>query len=283
MNFGSRAAGAGHAPLAGTAVRGDAYVFVPVPKRLWGANEMSDAWASPEELTAISEARTFGVVTRLYNPVPGAPEAVLVYAGPAGPSPALAPLLEVLSRRGPVDQEAAPRFFVCTQGTRDRCCAKWGFAVQREALRLFETGASPFRPFECSHLGGDRFAATGVFMPSGTMHGHLDTADLQAVAAAESEGVVSPATYRGRVFEAQLTQVVRAGLARDGWLRDANTPLAIAGEAADGALEVEWDGGRYAVSLEPMETRFFSSCANMDRGRTSRGRRFTYAGAQPLD
>ncbi len=40
MKFCSREARAHGAILAGTAVRGDAYVFAPVPKRLWRASEL---------------------------------------------------------------------------------------------------------------------------------------------------------------------------------------------------------------------------------------------------
>ena len=283
MNFCSRAALAGEARLAGTGVRGDAYVFLPVAKQLWGASEMNHGWASEAELDAVRRARRGGVVTRLYDPRPQAsPPEVLVHEAPgAAPADELVALLALFGRRWAVEETPAPRFAVCTHGTRDRCCAKWGFAVYREALRLFREGRSPFQPVECSHLGGDRYAATGVFFPSGGMYGHLEVADVEAVTAAEAADTLLPAKYRGRVFEAEAAQVVRAGLARDGLATGATTPLAMEQTRA-GELRVETSAGAFAVSLATEETRFYPSCAAMDRGRLSRSRRLVYAGARRL-
>lgn len=288
MNFCSRAALAQGTPLAGTGVRGDAYVFVPVDKQLWGASELNAAWASPQELEAIKAARQGGVVTRLYDPGRAeAPAAILVHQAPDRPARhAVDSLLSALSQRWGVGAgEPRPRLAICTQGTRDRCCAKYGFAAVREAKRLFAAGLSPFEPLECSHLGGDRFAATGVFFPSGGMYAHLDSLDLAALARAEAEGRLLPEHYRGCVFEPQLLQVVRAGLARDGVLDDAAAAIALLDEPAADATEVRvavGGGAVFAVRLEVIETRFFASCGAMDRGRSARSHRPAYIEARRL-
>jgi hypothetical protein len=292
VNFCSRAAQAGENPLPGSAARGAAYVLLPVGKQLWGERELNRTWASPAELEAMRQARRDGgVVTRLYNPPrdPLAGEAaVLVYPGPdAGgrTAEALEGLLAAFHGRWPVDATGARRLAICTQGTRDRCCAKWGFAVYQAARRLHQAGASAFEPLECSHLGGDRFAATGVFFPSGSMYGHLDSIDLAAVAAAEAAGALAPGPYRGRVYESELTQVVRAGLARDGHGADARAPIEILTPTPlDGEVEVALaaDGRRFSVGLASIETRFFSSCEALEEGKASRARRLVYVGARAL-
>ena len=59
---------------------------------------------------------------------------------------------------------AAPIEFVCTHSTRDACCAVHG-------RRRIAT--APSDVWECSHLGGHRFAATSLFLPSGRLYGRL--------------------------------------------------------------------------------------------------------------
>lgn len=57
-----------------------------------------------------------------------------------------------------------PIEFVCTHSTRDACCAIHG-------RRRVTT--APDDVWECSHLGGHRFAATSLFLPSGRVYGRL--------------------------------------------------------------------------------------------------------------
>jgi erythromycin esterase-like protein len=197
-----------------------------------------------------------------------------VHRGPTDADETIAALLGVFASRWPAEESGRPRVAICTQGTRDRCCAKWGFAAHRQALRLFTEGASPFEPLECSHLGGDRYAATGVFFPSGSMYAYLDSADLPALIGGEAEGRITPANYRGRVFEPELVQVLRGGLARDGHLQAAAAPITLL-DPDDGGrvVHVSLDGGAsFAVRLGEVETTFYASCANLDRRKRSRGR-----------
>lgn len=51
--------------------------------------------------------------------------------------------------------------FVCVHGQRDTCCAKFGYAVFSE-LKIYEQAVR-----QCSHLGGDRFAANMIVFPDG--------------------------------------------------------------------------------------------------------------------
>ena len=61
---------------------------------------------------------------------------------------------------------------VCTHGKRDKCCAKLGEPVY-DRLRI-ELG-DKFDVFQCSHVGGDRFAANVLWLPHGIFLGHVHT------------------------------------------------------------------------------------------------------------
>jgi hypothetical protein len=66
-------------------------------------------------------------------------------------------LLEVLSGSDPGEVSEEPIYLVCTHGRHDACCAVRGRPV---AAAL--AAAYPERTWECSHIGGDRFAANVV-------------------------------------------------------------------------------------------------------------------------
>ncbi|RAK52496.1 sucrase ferredoxin [Phenylobacterium deserti] len=284
MSFCSRAALSAHETMAGTGVVAQAYVFLPVAKRFWRTAEVNASWASADEQAAIKAARQGGVVTRLYDPPRGTDDTcrILVYSADAGHQPAaLQPLLDVFAGRWLADESRAPRLAVCTHGTRDRCCAKWGFAVFSAARDLHAAGLSPFEPIQCSHLGGDRFAATGVFFPSGSMYAHLDSADLRAMAQGEAAGRLTPELYRGRVFEPALTQVLRAGLARAGVFNHASLPLDVV-RRDPATAEARVDGKAFEIALDVTEVRFFGSCGKMAEGKPSTARRLVVAGVAAL-
>lgn len=86
---------------------------------------------------------------------------------------------------------APPQLLVCTNGTRDTCCARLGRPIAAAAARQF-----PDRVWEVTHTSGHRFAPTTVLLPSGSLHGRvLDAAPLLE---AETRGRVELAGYRGR-------------------------------------------------------------------------------------
>jgi hypothetical protein len=287
-DFCSRVSLSGEGVFPGTGVRAEIYVFLPVAKRFWGDSEFNTSWATPAELSMVRQVRKAGVVTRLYNPrnVSHARRA-LVLAAPTASSAsgaAVSDLMETFSSREWVTENNPSGYLaICTQGTRDRCCAKWGFATYRAALRLFGENRFPFEPLECSHLGGDRYAATGIFFPSGSMYGHLDTVDLEAFGEAEAAGRFIPKSYRGRVFENELTQVVRAGLAASGYLASATSTVDIANpESVPDDLMVAAEEKKFRVSLGYVESNFYGSCKALAQVRNSRARRVVFAGAEQL-
>ncbi|WP_369212387.1 sucrase ferredoxin [Streptomyces flavofungini] len=64
-----------------------------------------------------------------------------------------------------------PVVLVCTHGQHDTCCAVRGRPVGRALSERW-----PELVWECSHVGGDRFAANVVVAPDGVYYGGLDAA-----------------------------------------------------------------------------------------------------------
>ena len=84
-----------------------------------------------------------------------------------------------------------PQLLVCTNGTRDTCCARLGRPVAAAAAAAF-----PGRVWEVTHTSGHRLAPTTVLLPSGSLHGRvLDAAPLLE---AETDGRLVLDGYRGR-------------------------------------------------------------------------------------
>jgi len=107
------------------------------------------------------------------------------------------------------------RMFVCTHGKHDACCAVRGREVAA-ALHADE----PDTVFECSHIGGDRFAANVLVLPLGLYLGRVPAERAGALAAALREGRLDLDCYRGRTcypFDAQAAEwLVRERLSLDG-------------------------------------------------------------------
>ena len=86
-----------------------------------------------------------------------------------------------------------PIFLVCSNGKRDACCAVRGRALLN-ALAVEHAE----RTWECTHLGGHRFAANLVCLPDGLVYGRVDAADGPRLVDEYLAGRVHAAGLRGR-------------------------------------------------------------------------------------
>lgn len=84
-----------------------------------------------------------------------------------------------------------PLLLVCTHSGRDACCAVHGRALMA-SLPASE------RIWECSHLGGHRFAPTALSLPDGYAYGRLDAIAAQALGGAAERGRMRLEDARGR-------------------------------------------------------------------------------------
>ena len=89
---------------------------------------------------------------------------------------------------------AEAEYLVCAHGTHDACCAIRGrpVAAAIEARR-------PGRVWECSHVGGDRFAANVLVLPSGLLYGRVRPERAARLVELTDAGAVDTAALRGRV------------------------------------------------------------------------------------
>lgn len=131
----------------------------------------------------------------------GAPRVYIIRSRPAGgrcltyrdgPLDFLAALQDAYSRPAHMADIA----LVCTHGKRDKCCAKFGEPVyDRFAAEL----ANRFTVFQCSHLGGDRFAANVLWLPHGVCLGHVHI-DLSATIDKLKTGSIPLSKLRGSAW-----------------------------------------------------------------------------------
>ncbi len=93
---------------------------------------------------------------------------------------------------------------VCAHGRHDQCCATRGRAV---AATL--SADDPAGVWECSHLGGDRFAATMLLFPHGINYGWADTLDARHMVSEYRAGRVVLPGLRGRAAYSFLEQAAQ--------------------------------------------------------------------------
>lgn len=86
-----------------------------------------------------------------------------------------------------------PVVAVCAHGKHDKCCAVRG----RSACAAIAAQYPEFT-WECSHLGGDRFAATMLVLPEGLCYGRVDTADSANLIHLYQQGRLDNRFLRGR-------------------------------------------------------------------------------------
>ncbi len=112
-----------------------------------------------------------------------------------GPSPAL--------------PTAPPVVLVCTHGQRDSCCGRRGFPLY-DALRTHES----LDVWQCSHIGGDRFAANAVVLPWGLYYGPVEPRDAGALAESVLRNEILIDAYRGRSSMVRTAQAAETFVRR---------------------------------------------------------------------
>lgn len=137
------------------------------------------AWAGPAGFTV--ESATLGALTEL--------DRLDLDSLAAGASPGLEP-------------HAEPLWLVCTNGRRDVCCAELGRPV---AAALTERW--PDQTWETTHLGGHRFSATLLALPTGITLGRLEASTAVAACEAVAAGQHPVALSRGRAGREARAQV----------------------------------------------------------------------------
>lgn len=122
----------------------------------------------------------------------------------------------------------APRYFVCTNGRRDLCCARFGLPAYARLRELVGE-----RAWQTTHLGGHRFAPNVLVLPQGTLYGRVTPEEMEAFVAEVESGGLPAAKLRGRSRYPKLVQAAEG----------------FAGRADLRLLEVDGDEDRAVVSF----------------------------------
>lgn len=145
-------------------------------------------------------------------------------------TPAVAALDGAATGGAPVPLTSTPGLLlVCTHGRHDVCCAMKGRPVARALSTVW-----PDRTWECSHTGGDRFAANLVMLPDGVLYGRVTAETAVDVVAAHHAGTPRVAHLRGVVGRAPQVQAALVAV-------------------ADRLSVLPWDSGRLHAGLTRLQ------------------------------
>ncbi len=169
-----------------------------------------------------------------------------------------------------------PVVAICAHGKHDQCCAVRGRSACRAIAEQY-----PEYTWECSHLGGDRFAATMLVLPEGLCYGRVDSADSADLIRLYLDGRLDDRYLRGRTSLPHAVQAAQHFVreAYDDDRIDALHPSSV--DHGDGVIRVvlDRDDGPVEVVLnEQMSEPLLSQCQARVAGRV---RTFTLASISP--
>ena len=205
-----------HEPLDGTAPYATAWIVIEQPGP-WGRDALSDSHLDRRFATHLMKAKGTGVSVLLarHRDRPERAQTASRHVWVARSAPG-----GVLMRHAEVDSLEAlltwdltaigagslpafgtvartPVTFICTHSGRDRCCAVHGRALVNDLMSRLDAYQRS-HVWECSHIGGHRFAPVSLTLPSGAVHGRLDVESVLRVVEGAPDGRVVLAHLRGR-------------------------------------------------------------------------------------
>jgi hypothetical protein len=220
-------------PLAGTAPVARGFVLVEHPGP-WGEKALAEAGLGALE-AACKPLGLKALLVRRANRAPSHGRAFAVWCGESpfvvevAPTALTGALDDLAAGIPPADAEPTTRMWlVCTNGKRDACCARDGLPVARALAAL-----RPDEAWECSHIGGHRFAANVALLPEGLCFGRVSEADVPDLVAAVEADVVPHALLRGRMSVDPPAQAAEIAARADGALTGLSAaPVVLDGSSA---------------------------------------------------
>ncbi|PHM11850.1 sucrase ferredoxin [Nostoc sp. 'Peltigera malacea cyanobiont' DB3992] len=116
--------------------------------------------------------------------------------------------------------ESNPRdIFICTHGSRDKCCAKFGNPFYRQAKNIVkDLGMNNVRIWQCTHFGGHRFAPTAIDFPEARYYARLDSESFSSILTRTGNLEFIKHIYRGWAILPEAAQVLeREMILIHGW------------------------------------------------------------------
>ena len=248
-------------PLQGTAPHASAWLLVEQPGA-WGRKALTESALDPELGAELERhAKAAGAKALLVKRPGRTPDGHRRRAFVCSPMPA-APFVEEFDAVDPaellgVDLEGVargertglgrlrqdPLYLVCTNGRRDACCARLGVPVLR-ALDSVRPGAV----WECSHIGGHRFAANVVCFPDGICYGRVAAADAPELVRRYDRRELDLDRLRGRASLTPAEQAAEWFLRRQERIVAANG-LSLVASTNGSSTFASPDGRRFQVEI----------------------------------
>ncbi len=145
---------------------------------------------------------------------------------------------------------------VCTHARRDACCARLGRRLfdalaDKEAARAPGHLAEADRVWETTHLGGHRFAATCLTLPSGVVYGRVPEDRAAEVYAAVVRRQVVPDLMRGRSGYAPALQAAEIAARERSGVVDESLILVSSDHEGDLTRSTwSWPGGSVNLTVQ---------------------------------
>ncbi len=163
-----------------------------------------------------------------------------------------------------VDPVEGHLFAVCTHGTHDACCARFGNKIYSQ-MRAVSGNV-----WQISHIGGCRFAPNVVCLPHGIVYGRVERDDCTEIISRYNQGSLLPPKLRGRSCYSKTVQIAEQ------FLRSTKAFLALDELNLESEQEVEpgyttvtfaardLTLHRIAVALQDSQTSTYKSCAALE-------------------
>jgi hypothetical protein len=211
-------------PMAGTADRVDVWVMLEY-RPAWRARALAEAALDPairrwldDGLTALAAAGLKARPQLVRQPeidsdrvrlLVGVRERLVAFSGQGYDFLQSVDLLAVARNPDACPQLTQPQYFVCTNGQRDVCCARFGLPTYA-ALR--ERAGD--RAWQVTHLGGHRFAPNVLALPQAALYGRVAPEAVDRLVTGVDAGDLVFPLLRGRTAHPPLVQAAEALCAR---------------------------------------------------------------------
>ncbi len=163
-----------------------------------------------------------------------------------------------------------PLYLVCTNGRHDPCCAEFGRAAANALQDDFGE-----RVWECSHLGGDRFAGNMVVLPEGLYFGRVTPAAAPRIARGYEQGRIDLDHYRGRSCYPVPVQAAEYYVRRDAGIDAVDGLRLVRSTPSQPGVQAEFEtagGRRFAVEVRRRHEAVDRplTCRGTDSGKVGR-------------
>lgn len=191
-------------PLGATASRIDRWLLVEY-RGLWSSDALSGSGLSDQVKARLRELRAAQPRTRLLlirRPDRRHHPNLAVYVADSREGQERLARLEIAHHEDLRDVDPwetateidEPLFLACTHGKHDPCCARYG----RPLFEALSEQLGAESAWQCTHVGGDRFAGNAVCLPHGVYYGRVERDEVPALVDEYLAGRISLAHYRGR-------------------------------------------------------------------------------------